>query len=133
MRLLDSCGMPPGRVQISHIDKRPDFGLHAEMARAGYILGYDTFLRPKYHPEVHVWPLLRSMIGSNLSGQIAIGLDLVDTSAWHVSGGPGLRAIPGAIASRLRSEGVDDVAVQGMTGANIARMLGSEETYHESS
>ncbi len=37
-------------------DKRPDFGLHRELAQAGILLGYDTFVRSKYKPERGVWP-----------------------------------------------------------------------------
>jgi 5-phospho-D-xylono-1,4-lactonase len=123
--LLQDCGAEPGRVQISHMDKRPDGGLHAELAVAGYVLGYDTFLRPKYDPERGVWPLLSSMIASGHWSNVAIGLDLIEAPNWHVSGGPGLRTIPCAIALRLRVEGGDDVAAA-MTGSNIARVLAQD-------
>lgn len=44
-RLVEEVGVAPGRVHLSHVDKRSDAGLHHELARAGYMLGYDTFLR----------------------------------------------------------------------------------------
>src|SRR5690606_35053120 len=34
-------GVPQGRVYLCHVDKRPDLGLHAELAGAGVLLGYD--------------------------------------------------------------------------------------------
>lgn len=121
--LLEDADMEPGRVQLSHLDKRPDQGLHGELARAGYVLGYDTFLRPKYDPEHNVWPLLRFMIESTLWRQVAIGLDASEASLWHAHGGSGLRSIPTAIRTRLASIGASPDAIEDMTGRNIARVL----------
>jgi phosphotriesterase-related protein len=124
VRLVEEHSVSPGRVQLSHVDKRPDHGLHRDLARAGYLLGYDTFLRPKYHPEEHVWPLLRFMIAEGLWKQVTLGLDLVDVRDWHVWGGCGLRAIPTVVLPRLRREGVSDEAVKDLGGGNAARLLG---------
>jgi phosphotriesterase-related protein len=55
-------GIPPTRLYLCHVDKRPDTGLHRELAQAGVLLGYDTFLRPQYAPDENVWPLLKTMI-----------------------------------------------------------------------
>lgn len=122
-RLVEEVGVSPGRVQLSHVDKRPDAGLHRELARAGYMLGYDTFLRPTYEPERGVWPLLRAMIDDGLWRQITLGLDIVDANLWAARGGPGLRAIPLAIMARLRRDGVGEEAVRALGGGNVARLL----------
>ena len=124
VRLVEGCGFPPDRVQISHIDKRPDCVLHHDLATAGFVLGYDTFLRPKYHPECGVWPLVRDLIAAGFSRQITLGLDLVDSGSWHARGGPGLRWLGTAAAARLGREGVNDVARRALLGGNVARLLG---------
>jgi phosphotriesterase-related protein len=121
--VLDA-GLAPERVQLSHVDKRPDPGLHLELARAGFVLGYDTFLRPKYDPERHVWPLLRTLVDEGLWRHVTLGLDLVDTSAWRVCGGPGLRTLPRELVPRLRREGADGRALRALAGGNAIRMLG---------
>ena len=121
--LLQADGVPSGKVQISHVDKRPDRKLHAELAREGYVLGYDTFLRPKYDPETNVWPLVAYMIGAGFWRQIAVGLDIVETSMWKSGRGPGLCSIPNVIGKRLKSQGAGAEVVRAMTGGNIARML----------
>ncbi len=123
LRLIKEMGVAPGRVQIAHVDKRPDAGLHRELARAGYVLGYDTFLRPTYEPERSVWPLLHAMIDDGLWRQMTLGLDIVDAGLWAARGGPGLRAIPLAIMARLRREGVGDEMVRALGGGNVARLL----------
>ncbi|GAC1322969.1 MAG: hypothetical protein NVSMB22_10230 [Chloroflexota bacterium] len=123
VKLADGVGILPGKLQLSHIDKRPDFGLHRELAQAGYLLGYDTFLRPKYAPDQRVWPLLRAMVAEGLEAQVTLGLDVVDVALWHVYGGPGLRTIPTTILARLRAEGASDEQLRAVGGQNIARLL----------
>jgi 5-phospho-D-xylono-1,4-lactonase len=121
---LLSSGLPPGRVQLSHVDKRPDHALHLELARAGFVLCYDTFLRPKYDPEQRVWPLLRAMIEAGLWRQVTLGTDLVEPAAWHVGGGSGLRALPLQVVERLRRERVQRDALDALAGGNAVRLLG---------
>ncbi|WP_052890119.1 hypothetical protein [Thermogemmatispora carboxidivorans] len=134
IRVIEACGVSPGRVQISHIDKRPEYSLHRDLARAGYVLGYDTFLRPKYDPERRVWPMLLRMVQEGLWTQITLGLDLVDSSQWYVRGGPGLRTIAKQLLPRLHQAGVSDTALQALGGGNIARLLArrhGRDRHHE--
>jgi 5-phospho-D-xylono-1,4-lactonase len=118
-------GAAADRLVICHIDKRPDFGLHRELAQAGILLEYDTFFRPKYDPERNVWSLLQRMAAAGLAGQIAIGTDLAGMAFWHEIGPAGL---PGAIVSRLRALGFDPATVRCLTGGNIADRLAIGES-----
>ena len=118
-RLL-GLGAAADRLVICHIDKRPDFGLHRELAQAGVLLEYDTFFRPKYDPERNVWPLLQRMAAAGLAGQIAIGTDLAGTAFWQEIGPA---ALPGEIVSRLRTLGFDPATIRRLTGGNIADRL----------
>ena len=118
-RLL-GLGATANRLVICHIDKRPDFGLHHELAQAGVLLEYDTFFRPKYDPECNVWPLLQRMAAAGLAGQIAIGTDLAGTAFWQEIGPA---ALPGEIVARLRTLGFDPATVRRLTGGNIADRL----------
>ena len=124
LETLREAGAEPGRVQLSHVDKRPDPSLHRELAAAGFLLGYDTFLRPHYDPERGVWPLLESMLADGHERRISVGLDLVDRASWRVGGGPGLRAIADHVAPRLRALGADDASVARMTRENALELLG---------
>lgn len=118
-------GVPPNRLYLCHVDKRPDFGLHRELAQAGVLLGYDTFIRPKYDPENGVWTLLRRMVDAALTHHVAIGLDMAFASMWrHYGGTPGLLALTEQIAPRLRAEAFPDDAIANLLGKNIARYLG---------
>jgi len=117
-------GLPPGRLMLCHIDKRPDPGLHQELARAGVLLEYDTFFRPQYHPEERLWPLLEAMGKADLLGSIALATDLADLSMWASTGkGPGLASLPSLIRARLLQRGFNPAGVQAMLGENVLQRL----------
>ncbi|HWK26427.1 MAG TPA: hypothetical protein VNS09_07695 [Solirubrobacter sp.] len=123
-RLLDAAGLPPRQVMLSHVDKHPDHALHAELAAAGYLLGYDTFLRPKYDPDANVWPLIAAMLDAGHAERLALGLDLADRELWRFSGHPeGLLALPGSIAARLDAIGAPAAARDALLGGNVLRRL----------
>jgi len=117
-------GVPSDRLYLCHVDKRPDFGLHRELAQAGVLLGYDTFVRSKYKPEKNVWPLLMEMVRGGWENHIAVGLDLALASMWqHFDGGPGLIALPDKILPSLHHNGFSESIVSKLTGQNVARVL----------
>jgi len=117
-------GVPTNRLYLCHMDKRPDIGLHRELAQAGILLGYDTFLRTTYKPRQNLWPLLIAMVNGGFDDHIAIGLDLARTSLWrHFDGGPGLVALPDQILPRLHNEGFSGSVVEKLIGQNVARFL----------
>lgn len=117
-------GLPPTRLMLCHIDKRPDPLLHQELARAGVLLEYDTFFRPQYHPEERLWPLLEAMGKADLCGSIALATDLADLSMWASTGkGPGLASLPSIIRARLLERGFNPAEVQAMLGENVLQRL----------
>ena len=121
--LLTEAGADPGRVLLCHVDKRPDPVLHEELIATGFRLEYDTFVRPKYAPEEHVWPLLERMVAAGHASSIAIGLDLADPALWAFRGGPGLQALTCDIPDRLRTAGVADDDVLALCGGTVLDLL----------
>jgi 5-phospho-D-xylono-1,4-lactonase len=124
--LADETGVDPGSVQISHIDKRPDRDLHRSLAGAGFVLGFDTFARPKYQPDGRAWPLLLGLVEDGLASRVTLGLDLADAGGWSVRGGPGLRLLA-ALAGRLEAAGVDEADVRALAGQNALRLVGAAQ------
>jgi 5-phospho-D-xylono-1,4-lactonase len=121
---LGALGVKPQRLVLFHIDKRPDRALHRELAQEGVLLGYDTFYRPKYHPDENVWPLLESMAAEGLAGQVAIGTDMADSALWsRIGQGPGLTGLIAHIVPRLESLELSASTVAGLAGGNIVRYL----------
>ena len=117
-------GVEPQQLVLCHMDKRPDFSLHAELSRFGVLLEYDTFFRPKYQPEVNVWPLIRTMVNAGLSEHIALATDMAEAELYKsIGNGPGLASLPGVIQTRLDEMGIPLKSIQEMLGGNIARRL----------
>ncbi|MBN1965249.1 MAG: hypothetical protein JW910_11430 [Anaerolineae bacterium] len=117
-------GVSPRRLYLCHVDKRPDAGLHRELAQAGVLLGYDTFVRPQYEPERGAWSLVKALVAGGLDEHIAVCLDLAIAAMWrHYGGQPGMLFLPEQIVPRLYAEGISESTVQKLTGTNIARRL----------
>jgi phosphotriesterase-related protein len=117
-------GVPASQLIICHIDKRPDAGLHSELARAGVVLEYDTFFRPKYHPEETVWPLIQKLCIDGYSSSIALATDLAESVLWNsLGGGPGLVGFISSIRQRLFDQGLDEKIINNLTGGNISNRL----------
>ena len=123
LRFFTANGLSAHKLILCHIDKRPDFGLHRELAGEGVLLEYDTFFREKYEPERNLWPLLDRMVQGGLAGSLALATDLADPQMWQVNGGPGLGALMGVVQLRLRGMGVDAASIRAMLGGNILRRL----------
>lgn len=114
----------PAQLVICHIDKRPDFGIHQELAKFGVLLEYDTFYRPKYQPEINLWPLVEKMVSAGLGGSICLATDMAEAEMYTaIGGGPGLASLPGAIRTTLQSKGFPEEDIRKMLGGNIARRL----------
>jgi predicted metal-dependent phosphotriesterase family hydrolase len=117
-------GMKSNKIVLCHMDKRPDFSLHKELVTEGALLEYDTFYRPKYKPEMHLWKLIAEMVKAGLDNQLALATDMADASMWINFGqGPGLAGFPGNIKDHLLRIGIADKVVEGLLGANIAFRL----------
>lgn len=114
----------PQQLVLCHMDKRPDFGLHCEIAKFGALLEYDTFYRPKYSPETRVWPLLDGMIAAGFGNCIALATDMADAHMYtSIGNGPGLASLPGEISERLTKQNYPNEIIRQLTGGNIARRL----------
>jgi predicted metal-dependent phosphotriesterase family hydrolase len=123
-RYFSDLGVLPSQLVLCHMDKRPDASLHAELARFGALLEYDTFFRPKYDPSQNLWPLLEKMVQAGCANNVALATDLAESAMYSaIGGGPGLKALPTLIKSQLTERGFPASAIRQMLGENIARRL----------
>jgi phosphotriesterase-related protein len=123
VRFLAAEGVAPQQLILCHMDKRPDAGLHRELAQAGVLLEYDTFYRPKYDPEANLWPLIERMAAAGLDGAVALATDMAEPVLWAYGGGPGPAALPTSIRVRLQAMGLDPASIERMLGRNVALRL----------
>jgi phosphotriesterase-related protein len=124
LEFIEKLGLPNERLVICHIDKIPDLALHQELANAGYLLEYDTFFRPKYQPEKHLWPLIEEMVAKGFEKKLVLATDLADGSMWKEFGGsPGIGSFVTVVKTRLEQMAFDSNSIFDMLGGNIARRL----------
>ncbi len=62
--LLESAGAATDRIALAHLDRNPDWELHAEIAARGVTLEYDTIGRTKYHPDSVVLDLIEAVVAA---------------------------------------------------------------------
>jgi len=123
-RWLVDRGMPPERLILFHMDKRPDLGLHCELSQQGILLEYDTFFREKYNPQVNAWPLLEGMVSQGWDTRVAIGTDLAEAQMWtRLGGGPGLTGLFKHIIPQMQVRRFEQETIRRLTGENIAARL----------
>jgi phosphotriesterase-related protein len=116
--------IPAWQLCLCHMDKRPDIGLHSEIAKYGALLEYDTFFRPKYKPEEGVWPLISWMMENGYGSSIALATDMAESEMYAaIGGGPGLASLPREIRARLEAKQISEKNIRGMLGENITRRL----------
>jgi predicted metal-dependent phosphotriesterase family hydrolase len=117
-------GVLPTQIVLCHMDKRPDIGLHKELARLGILLEYDTFYRPKYNPNENLWPLITQMVDAGLAGSVALATDMAEAELYRfIGGGAGLASFPGEIQGQLHKKGFPESSIQQMLGGNITHRL----------
>jgi 5-phospho-D-xylono-1,4-lactonase len=117
-------GLSSDQLVFCHMDKRPDAGLHKELASLGVLLEYDTFFRPKYNPSENLWSLIEKMASAGLSDRVALATDMAESELYHfIGGGAGLASLPGEIRDQLIKKGIPETVRKQMLGGNIARRL----------
>lgn len=117
-------GILPNQLVLCHMDKRPDIGLHKELAHLRILLEYDTFYRPKYNPDANLWPLIEQMVNFELSDRVALATDMAESEFYHfIGGGAGLASLPGEIQDQLIKKGYPESVRLQLLGGNIARRL----------
>ena len=87
---LLECGVDPGRLVLSHVDKIVDRGYHRELLATGATAEYDGSFRWGDAPNGTL-QLLEWMADDGLTDQIVLGMDAARRGYYSVYGGtPGL-------------------------------------------
>ena len=121
---LTALGVSASQIMLCHMDKRPDPGLHRELAQSGALLEYDTFHQAKYQPEQKAWPLLLAMLTDGFHAALAIGTDMASCAQWR-AGENALTLMEqhASIHERLHAEGVPADIIQRLQTGNILGRL----------
>ena len=118
--LLTREGVSPEGIILAHLDRNPDFELHAEVAARGVMLEYDTPGRIKYRPDSQLIDLIEAMATAGHLSRLLLGLDLGMRDYFRVyGGGPGLAYLMETFVPRLRTR-IGEEAVQRILVDNAA-------------
>jgi phosphotriesterase-related protein len=121
VRLLESYGVSPRHILISHADRNPDWFIHRDVAETGARVEYDCPGRVKYFPESTVVALMRKMFDLGLGSHLLLGGDNARRSYWKAyGGGPGISYILRTFVPRLLREGFSQAQVDQILVANAA-------------
>ena len=129
LRFFVDHGVAPQKLILCHIDKRPDFFLHQELAAEGVLLEYDTFFRPQYDPENNLWPLLKKMLEQGWGQNISLATDMAESRFWRAyDGEPGLESLFTIIKPRLKEMQIPEKQIKRLLGENILSRINLAET-----
>jgi predicted metal-dependent phosphotriesterase family hydrolase len=118
---LDSRGVEPRHVVLSHTDRHPDPAYHRELLRSGAFVEYDRTFRAKLDDSNPTLRLFAAMV-KEFPDQVMLGTDGARPSYWRsYAGGPGLDYLLREFSGRARKLGVTDVELEKVFIANPAR------------
>lgn len=124
LQILSDAGADLSHVCLGHLDRRLDWDVHVELARAGVYLGYDCFSKDWYEPDGKRVEFVLRFIEQGHGDQLLVASDLARRSyltAW--GGGPGFTHILWRIVPWLRREGATEPQLTDLLVTNPARFL----------
>jgi predicted metal-dependent phosphotriesterase family hydrolase len=119
---LIDCGVEPGHLALSHVDKLVDRGLHRELLSAGVTLEYDQGFRWRDQPNGTL-QLLQWMFEDGFGDRIVLGMDAARQGYLRAYGGsPGLTFLLGEFSVLMAGRGIDEAARHRLFVDNPARV-----------
>ena len=112
------------RIALAHLDRNPDWELHAEVAARGVTLEYDTIGRTKYHPDSVVLDLIERVVerGAPRPASSSAWTSAHATTCGPTAAGPGMRYLMRTFVPRLRRR-LGDEALAPDPGRQPGRVL----------
>jgi phosphotriesterase-related protein len=129
--VLDEAGVAPDRVVLAHMDPSSgDAGYQDSLADRGVWLEFDMIGMDITFPHEGASPRAETtadgvarLTAHGYAGQLLLSHDLFLKQMWTRHGGNGLTFVPTVFAEMLRTRGVDQDLIRGLTHHNPARML----------
>jgi 5-phospho-D-xylono-1,4-lactonase len=130
--LLETAGVPPDRISLSHVDKVVDRGYHRGIFETGASVVYDQAFRWADRPNGTL-QLLEWAAADDRLGQVMLGMDAARQSYYSAYGGrPGLPFLLQEFSADLESRGLDAAAREVLFVTNPATafaMTGGSENH----
>jgi predicted metal-dependent phosphotriesterase family hydrolase len=121
--ILKEAGADLGHVLLSHMDLAPDVSYHAELARQGVFLGFDTAGKEKYQSDARRVELIYELVEQGFADQIVISCDIGRRSQMRRYGGRGYAYLFEKYLPRLEAAGIDQAVIHKFLVDNPRRLL----------
>ena len=113
---LESAGCDLYRVAIAHLDRKPEFSLHKEVAARGAFIGHDGAGRTKYWPDETLIKLFSDLVETGHADKILLGADVARSSRYVEYGGsPGLAYLGETFIPKLRAATSKEIVMEVLT------------------
>jgi phosphotriesterase-related protein len=123
VQILKAAGADLRHVLLSHMDLASDPAYHAELARQGVFLGFDTAGKEKYQSDARRIELIRELVKQGFEDQIVISCDIGRRSQMKRYGGRGYVYLFEKYLPRLEAAGIEQAVIQKFLVENPRRLL----------
>lgn len=123
LNLLERAGADPGRVAIGHQDLNGDVELHAEIARRGAFVQYDTVGKSAYRSDTDRVRMLLELSDRGWAHRLMLSCDISRPSYLKRSGGYGYSYLLTHFVPALQEAGIDETLLQTMLVTNPRQLL----------
>ena len=124
--VLETEGVPPGRVIVGHSDTIPDTAYHLALAERGAFVQFDTIHGENEIETERRLRYVHALIDAGFDTRILLSHDICLTTDLRVRGGPGFTYIPTTFVELLVASGLDRAAVDSLLVDNPRRALTGE-------
>ena len=125
INLLASSGVAPGRVIVSHLDRRfEDRAMLRSVLATGAMIGFDQLGKPRYGPDEPKATVIAELVAEGYTGQILLSHDIARRSLRPAyAGSPGITWVLDRFVFMLLDAGISGLDVRRMLIDNPAGAL----------
>jgi len=123
LEVLESEGVPSGRVIIGHCDMVPDRDYHRALAERGAWVQFDTIGTASEYHLGRAIRAIHALVDAGFAERILLSHDVCLESHFAATGGNGYGYILRTFVDRLEASGLPRATVERLITANPARAL----------
>lgn len=123
LEILERAGADLSKVSIGHQDLSGDVGVHAEIARRGAYVQYDTVGKANYRSDEDRVRMILEMAHLGLAHRLMLSCDISRPSYLKRRGGFGYAYLLTHFLPLLRTAGIDAALLDAMLVTNPRRLL----------
>lgn len=122
--IFEDEGVDPRRVIVGHCDSVPDPAYHVDLAERGAYVQFDMLgIYTSEYEQAKRVRFVQNLIEAGFHDRILLSHDVCLRSMLTANGGVGYTHIPASFLPRLRTAGISEELIDGLTIHNVARAI----------